>query len=105
MHWFRLAPNLRQGRRAIELLPESKDAFYGPSLSGLLALIYTRTGESDQAMALIERLLTVPGPVSQVFEGSMTLSELRLRWQWDPLRSDPRFQKILTGPEPKTVYH
>jgi len=96
---------LRQGRHAVELLPESKDSFYGPSLCGLLALIYARTGEPDQAIALIERLLTVPGPVSQVFEGSMTLSELRLRWQWDPLRGDPRFQKILTGPEPKTVYH
>jgi serine/threonine-protein kinase len=96
---------LRQGHRAVELLPESKDAFYGPNLSCLLALIYARIGQSDQAIALIERLLTVPGPVSQVFEGSMTLSELRLRWQWDPLRSDLRFQKILTGPEPKTVYH
>jgi len=95
---------LRQGRRAVDLLPESKDAFYGPCLSGLLALIYARTGESDEAIALIERLLTVAGPISQVFEGSITLSELRLRWQWDLLRSDPRFQKIIVGPEPKTVY-
>jgi TolB-like protein/class 3 adenylate cyclase len=95
---------LRQGRRAVELLPESKDAFYGPTLSALLALICARTGESDQAIALIERLLTVPGPVRQVFEGSMTLTDLRLRWQWDPLRSDPRFQKIIAGPEPKTIY-
>ena len=96
---------LRQGRRAVELIPESKDAFYGPCLSGLLALIYARIGESDQAMVLIERLLTTPGPVSQVFEGSMTVSELRMRWQWDPMRSNPRFQKILGDPEPKTLYH
>ena len=34
----------------------------------------------------------------------ITLAELRLRWHWDPLRDDPRFRKILAGPEPKTVY-
>jgi len=35
---------------------------------------------------------------------SITLSDLRTRWEWDPLRNDPRFQKILAGPEPKTVH-
>lgn len=34
----------------------------------------------------------------------MTLAELRMRWQWDPLRGDPRFQQILASPEPKTIY-
>lgn len=95
--------SLRLGRRAVELLPESKDAYYGPSVSGLLALIYARNGEGGQAIALIERLLKLPGPLSPVFEGSITVSDLRLRWQWDPLRKDPRFHKILTGTEPKTV--
>jgi serine/threonine-protein kinase len=94
---------LRLGHRAVELVPESMDAFYGPCLSGLLALIYARIGDSDQAMALVERLLTLPGPVSQVFEGSVTQSDLRLRWQWDPLRNNARFQKIVSGPEPETV--
>ena len=37
-----------------------------------------------------------PGPEN------MTLADLRLRWEWDSLRSNPRFQKILAGPEPKT---
>jgi TolB-like protein len=94
----------REGRRAVTLLPESRDAVYGPSLAGMLALIYARTGESDQALALIERLLTTPGAVAKAFEGNITLAELRLRWQWDPLRSDPRFQKIIAGPEPKTIF-
>jgi hypothetical protein len=31
-------------------------------------------------------------------------TDLRLRWEWDSLRSNPRFQKILAGPEPKTIY-
>jgi TolB-like protein/tetratricopeptide (TPR) repeat protein len=95
--------SLRLGRRAVELLPESKDAYYGPSVSGLLALIYARNGEPGQALMLIGRLLKLPGPLSPVFEGSITLSDLRLRWQWDPLRKDQRFQKIVTSMEPKTV--
>jgi hypothetical protein len=35
---------------------------------------------------------------------STTLSDLRTRWEWDPLRNDPRFQKILAGTEPKTIH-
>ncbi|MEY2531823.1 MAG: hypothetical protein QOI96_1908, partial [Verrucomicrobiota bacterium] len=98
----RKADALREGYRAIEILPESKDAFSGPRVAGLLALIFARTGELDQSITLIERLLTTPAAVDG--EGSITLSELRLRWQWDPLRENPRFQKLLAGPEPKTVY-
>ena len=58
------------------------------------------------ALTLIERLLSTPGPVGTPSEASssITLAELRLRWEWDSLRSNPRFQKILAGPEPKTIY-
>ena len=70
-----------------------------------LALVYALVGEPDQAITLIERLLSTPGPVGWPdFPRNITLAELRLRWEWDSLRSDPRFQKILAGPEPKTVY-
>jgi hypothetical protein len=70
-----------------------------------LALIYASKGKSDEAIALIERLLSTPGPVAWPdFAENITLADLRLRREWDPLRSDPRFQKILAGPEPKTVY-
>jgi len=34
----------------------------------------------------------------------MSWWELRLRWQWDPLRKDPRFEEILAAPEPATIY-
>jgi hypothetical protein len=34
---------------------------------------------------------------------NITLSDLRTRWEWDPLRNDPRFQKILAGSEAKTI--
>ena len=67
-----------------------------------LALVYARTGEAEQAITLIERLLTTPAAAGP--STNMTLAELRLCWEWDPLRSNPRFQKILAGPEPKTIY-
>ena len=59
-----------------------------------LALIYARVGEKDLALSLIERLLKTPGAVDSV-DYSITLSDLKFRWEWDPLRGDPRFQNIL----------
>jgi hypothetical protein len=95
---------LRQGHHAAELMPISKDGYDGTFIAGLLALIYARAGETDKSLELIQRLLTTPGPVMPFYEASITLSELRTRWQWAPLRSDPRMQKILADPEPATVY-
>jgi tetratricopeptide (TPR) repeat protein len=98
---------IREGRRAVELEPESQDAFHGALCAGNLALVYALIGEPDQAITLIERLLSTPGPVAGAgldYPANITLAELRLRWEWDSLRSNPRFQKILAGPEPKTVY-
>ena len=94
---------LHEGRRAVELLPESHDATDGPAMSCLLALIFARTNQPNEAIPMLQRLLTTPGAVDN-FEASMTLADLRLRWQWDALRADPRFQQILAGPEPETVY-
>jgi TolB-like protein/Tfp pilus assembly protein PilF len=96
---------IREGRRAVELEPESQNAFHGADKAANLALAYALLGEPDQAITLIERLLSTPGPVAcPDFPQNITLADLRLRWEWDSLRSDPRFQKILAGPEPKTVY-
>ncbi len=96
---------IRESRRAIELEPESENAFHGALYAGNLALVYALVGEPDQAITLIERLLSTPGAASGPdLSHSITLAELRLRWEWDSLRSNPRFQKILAGPEPKTIY-
>ena len=85
--------------------PESQDEYHGSARSATLAMVYALTGEADQAIELIERLLTIPGPVLWPnFSESMTLAELRLRWEWDGLRSDPRFQKILSGSAPTPTY-
>jgi tetratricopeptide (TPR) repeat protein len=93
---------IREGLRATELAPEAKDAATGPKAAAQLALIYARTGETDKAVALLEHLLSTPGCIH--FDVAITQADLRLRWHWDPLRKDPRFQKLATGPEPKTVY-
>ena len=96
---------IRESRRAVELEPESQDAFHGAIAAGNLALVYALVGEQDQAITLIERLLSTPGPIQWLdHPQNITLAELRLRWEWDSLRSNPRFQKILAGPEPKTIY-
>src|SRR5438552_946124 len=86
---------IAEGRRAVKLKPESKDAVDGSLMSGYLALIYARVGEKDLAIPLIERLLKTPGAVDSA-DYSITVTDLKYRWEWDPLRNDPRFQKLIT---------
>ena len=93
---------LREGQRAVELKPLTRDVIEGAIAQAFQALIFARTGETDKATSEIERLLTTPFAVDYS-DDSITLSDLRTRWEWDPLRN-ARFQKILTGPEPKTVH-
>ncbi len=94
---------IREGRRALELKPESKDALLGAQFAAVRALIYTLTGDTDQATELLERLITTPAAVG-FSDASVTLHDLQLRWQWDPLRKNARFQKLAAGPERETVY-
>jgi TolB-like protein len=94
---------IREGHRAVELMPDSKDAVAGPWMTGYLAMIYARVGEADSALPLLEHLLVSPGPVDYT-NCCITQNDLRHRWQWDPMRNNPRFQKLLAEPAPKTVY-
>ena len=88
-----------------KLEPESQNAFHGALHASNLALVYALVGEPDEAITMIERLLSAPGGATYPdVPYSITLAELRLRREWDSLRNNPRFQKILAGPEPKTVY-
>jgi hypothetical protein len=77
-----------EAKRAVDLLPESKDAFDGPILSVSLARIHMMCGDLDTTFALLEQSLTTPSGV--------TTSELQLDPIWDPLRADPRLQQMLT---------
>lgn len=90
---------IREGRRAVELKPESRDAFDGAIMNCYLALIYARVGENDLAIPLIERLLKTPGAVDSV-DYSITVNDLKYRWEWDPIRNDPRFQKLISENKP-----
>jgi cytochrome c-type biogenesis protein CcmH/NrfG len=84
---------LREGRRAVGLLPISKDAFDGPILATNLAAIYAQVGERDLALEQLARLIEVPnGP---------TPGTLRIEPEWDALRGDPRFDKIVASLAPK----
>jgi TolB-like protein/Flp pilus assembly protein TadD len=78
---------IREGKRAVELLPESEDAFDGPQGTAALAQIYAWTGEFDEAFRLIDHLLVVPN--------GLTVAMLKLDPAWDPLRKDPRFQALI----------
>ncbi len=90
---------IREARHAVELCPESKDAVDAPNYETNLAFVYTQTGEVDQAVTLISRLLTTPAAER------VNLPYLRLSWEWDPLRQDPRFKAMIEGPAPATIYH
>ncbi len=87
---------MREGHRAAELMPIAKDAVDGAIVQCFLAVIYARVGEPDLAFPLLERLLETPGAVDSTLY-SVTLSDLRARWVWDPLRSDPRFERLVAG--------
>ena len=78
---------IAEGKRAVELLPESQDAFDGPRCTAVLAQIYAWTGESDEAIRLISHLLEVPN--------GLTIALLKIDPVWDPLRKDPRFQALV----------
>ena len=79
---------IAEGKRAVELVPESQDAFDGPLGTAALAQIYAWTGEFDEAFRLLDHLLTVP-------THGLTVPMLKLDPAWDPLRKDPRFQALI----------
>jgi TolB-like protein/class 3 adenylate cyclase/Flp pilus assembly protein TadD len=84
---------IREGRRAAELMPPEKDAINGSTIITRLAMIYAWVGEKDKAIEELERSLRFPGRLSY--------GQLKLFSQWDPLRGDPRFEKIVASLAPK----
>jgi TolB-like protein/thioredoxin-like negative regulator of GroEL len=75
------------GQRAVDLLPIARDAYDGPLIATKLAVIYAAAGQNDRAIELLKHLVAIPNGV--------TPGTLRAEREWDPLRSDPRFEKLL----------
>jgi cytochrome c-type biogenesis protein CcmH/NrfG len=84
---------LRAGRRAVELLPVEKDSIKGSLVIAYLAMIAAWVGDKDLACERLATAIRYPGPLSY--------GELKLLPFWDPLRGDPRFEKIVNSLAPK----
>ena len=84
---------LREGRRAVELLPVEKDAINGTRMIGYLAMIAAWVGDKDLACEQLAIAIRLPSDLSY--------GELKLLPFWDPLRGDPCFEKIVASLAPK----
>ena len=80
---------IREGRRAAELLPVSRDAVGGPYFQLQLARIYVLVGEPEKALDQLEPLMKIPNVLSPGW--------LKIDPRFDPLRKNPRFQKIVAA--------
>jgi TolB-like protein/tRNA A-37 threonylcarbamoyl transferase component Bud32/Flp pilus assembly protein TadD len=85
---------IREGERAVELVPVSKSAVEGPMLIQYLAVIYAWTGDKDRGIERLAKAAKLPG-------SHVTYGHLRLNPLWDPLRGDPRFEAIVASLAPK----
>ena len=94
----RNADALRIAREAAESSPIEKDNFLGANFLLGLAQIEAHTGQSDEAVKILRQLLTIPAGEY------VSIARLKIDPVWDPIRNDPGFQKLLSEPEPETVY-
>ena len=80
---------IREGRRALELVPVARDAVVGPYFQHQLARILILVGEHEQALDQLESLMKIPNVLSPGW--------LKIDPEFDPLRGNPRFQKLVAG--------
>jgi hypothetical protein len=84
---------LREGERAVELLPVEKDYINGPHMIEFFAITCAWAGEKELALKHLATAAHLPSTVSY--------GQLKLMPFWDPLRGDPRFEKIVESLAPK----
>src|SRR5262249_1947926 len=94
----RNADALRIAREAAESSPIEKDTLIGTDFLVGLAQIEARAGQSEEAVKTLRKLLTIPAGEF------VSVTRLKVDPVWDPIRNDPGFQKLLSEPEPETIY-
>jgi serine/threonine-protein kinase len=93
------AAALALAERAIAANPIEKDAVSGPSPIETLARVAAQMGEPDRAIAALRKLLSIPALTDTA--APLTSALLHLDPMFDPLRNDPRFQKLVASETPK----
>jgi serine/threonine-protein kinase len=97
------AAALALAERGMAVLPIEKDAVDGPIPIEVLARVAARMGEPDRAITALQKLLSIPYEGPLTVNLPLTPALLRLDPMFDPLRNDPRFQKLAASEAPKQI--